>query len=148
MRPRATTQAARRPRHYRPWASVCIVAGLTAIYALLLCAPSADDATGCTRPCDAASVLGAAIAAVENSYAEGDLTLTDHHLGLPASAAHCAHLRASLPDTGRAVLTCDLRQDGRLQWWRTPAGEWRCNAGMADVVAVPAPCPAELRRTF
>ncbi|WP_223224477.1 pilin [Stenotrophomonas maltophilia] len=94
---------------------------------------------------DAASVLGGAIAAVENSYAESDLTVTDQHLGLPASAAHCARLRASLPDSGRAVLTCDLRQDGRVQWWRTPAGEWRCNASMAEA---PAPCPTELRPTF
>lgn len=148
MRPRSTTQVTRRPRHYRPWASASIIAGLAAVYALLLCAPSADDDTSCTRPRDAASVLGGAIAAVESSYAEGNLTLTDHHLGLPASAAHCVHLRAALPDTGRAMLTCDLRQNGRVQWWRTPAGEWRCNASMADVHAVPAPCPAELRRTF
>lgn len=148
MRPRSTTQATHHPRHYRRWASVSIVAGLTAIYALLLCAPRLDDDTSRTRLRDAANVLGGAIAAVENSYADGDLTVTDPHLGLPASAAHCARLRASLPDTGRAVLTCDLRQEGSVRWRRTPAGEWRCTASTADVHAVATPCPTELRRTF
>ncbi|PJL59441.1 pilin [Stenotrophomonas maltophilia] len=148
MRSRSTTQSTRRPRHYRPWASVSIVAGLTATYALLLCAPRLDSDASHTRLRDAASVLGGAIAAVENSYAEGDLTVTDQHLGLPASTTHCARLRASLPDTGRAVLTCDLRQEGSVRWRRTPAGEWRCTASTAAVHAAPTPCPTELRRTF
>jgi hypothetical protein len=45
------------------------------------------------------------------------------------------------------VLTCDLHQDAAPAWWRTPAGEWRCNAHGRCAGSACA-CPTELRRTF
>lgn len=132
---------------YRPWAATGITVALVAVYAILLLAPAVDGHASRVRLRDAANALGSAIAAVEASYATGDLTLTDQHLGLPSSAAYCTHLRASLPDTGRAVLTCTLREaaalGGRVRWSRTASGEWRCHARTPDVHAVPVKCPTE-----
>ncbi|WP_409460278.1 pilin [Stenotrophomonas maltophilia] len=148
MHPRSTANAAgHAPRRYRPWAAAGIIGGLTAVYALLLNAPGAGADADRNRLHAATSTLGRAIAAVEASYADGDLTVTDQHLGLPASAAHCAHLRASLPDTGHAVLTCDLHQGRfvrhRVRWQRSPSGQWRCDTHGADVQALPRACLAE-----
>ncbi|MBH1506609.1 pilin [Stenotrophomonas maltophilia] len=132
---------------YPPWATVGITVALVAIYAILLLAPAPHAPASRMRLRDAANALGGAITAVEASYAAGDLTLTDQHLGLPASAAHCSHLRASLPDSGQAVLSCELRGTaalrGSVRWSRTASGEWRCNAHIPDVHSFSLKFPAK-----
>ncbi|HEL3778927.1 TPA: pilin [Stenotrophomonas maltophilia] len=120
---------------------------MVAVYAILLLAPAVDGHASRVRLRDAANALGSAITTVEASYAAGDLTLTDQHLGLPASAAYCSHLRASLPDTGHAVLSCELRETaalrGSVRWSRTASGQWRCHARIPGVRPFPLQCPAE-----
>jgi Pilin (bacterial filament) len=132
---------------YPPWAAAGITVALVAVYAILLLAPAPHAPASRMRLHEAAYALGGAIAAIEASYADGDLTLTDQHLGLPASAAHCSHLRASLPDSGQAVLSCELRGTaalrGSVRWSRTASGEWRCHAHIPDVHPFPLKCPAE-----
>lgn len=132
---------------YPPWAATGITVALVAVYAILLLAPAVDGHASRVRLRDAANALGNAITTVEASYAAGDLTLTDQHLGLPASAAYCSHLRASLPDTGHAVLFCELRETaalrGSVRWSRSASGEWRCHARIPDVHAVPVKCATQ-----
>ncbi len=132
---------------YPPWATTGITIALVAVYAILLLAPAVDGHASRVRLRDAADALGRAITTVEASYAAGDLTLTDQHLGLPASAAYCSHLRASLPDTGHAVLSCELRETaalrGSVRWSRTASGEWRCHARIPGLHPFPLQCPAE-----
>ncbi|WP_239510788.1 pilin [Stenotrophomonas maltophilia] len=135
------------PPRYPHWAAAGITIALVAVYAILLLAPAVDGHAGRVRLRDAANALGRAITTVEASYAEGDLTLTDQHLGLPGSAAYCSHLRASLPDTGHAVLSCELRETaalrGSVRWSRTASGEWRCHARIPGLHPFPLQCPAE-----
>lgn len=132
---------------YPPWAATGITVALAAVYAILLLAPAVDGHASRVRLRDAANALGNAITTVEASYAAGDLTLTDQHLGLPGSAAYCSHLRASLPDTGHAVLSCELRETaalrGSIRWSRTASGEWRCHARIPGLHPFPLQCPAE-----
>lgn len=132
---------------YPPWAATGITVALVAVYAILLLAPAVDGHANRARLRDAANALGSAIGNVEASYAAGDLTLSDQHLGLPASAEYCTHLRASLPDTGRAVLTCELLEaaalGGSVRWSRTASGEWRCHARIPEVHAARVECPSE-----
>lgn len=135
------------PPRYPHWAATGITVALAAVYAILLLAPAVDGHASRVRLRDAANALGRAIADVEASYAVGDLSVTDPHLGLPQSAACCSQLRATLPASGRAVLSCVVRGEEtrptRVTWLREPLGAWRCEARSGDAQALPAACSTE-----
>lgn len=132
------------PPRARPWAAIAIAAAITAVYAVVLAAPTLGGNSEREYLHAAVAHLGEVIRAVEASYAEGDLRISDQHLGLPASAAFCARLHMQLPDTGHARLRCELRGDGlargTLALQRTPQGAWRCMAEVPDPQLLPAAC--------
>lgn len=132
------------PPRARPWVAIVVAAAWIAVYALILAAPATGTHAPRSQLHGAVSSLAAAIQDIEASYAEGDLRANDRHLGLPASAAFCAHLRLQLPDTGHARLSCQLRGAahvrGTLVLHRNPQGMWRCQADVADPHLLPAAC--------
>ncbi len=132
------------PPRSRPWAAIAIAAAITALYAVILAAPTLGRTTEREHLHAAVARLGEAIQAVEASYAAGDLQISDSHLGLPASAAFCRQLRMQMPDTGHARLSCELRGDalvrGTLALQRTPEGAWRCEANVPEPRLLPAAC--------
>ncbi|MDI9274957.1 pilin [Stenotrophomonas sp. PFBMAA-4] len=132
------------PPRARPWAAIAISAAITAVYAVVLAAPTLGGNSEREYLHTAVARIGEVIQAVEASYADGDLRISDQHLGLPASAAFCRQLRMHLPDTGHARLRCELRGDGpvrgTLALQRTPQGAWRCMAEVPDPQLLPAAC--------
>ena len=132
------------PPRARPWAAIAIAAAIAALYAVILFAPALGRTTEREYLHAAVAHLGEVIQAVEASYADGDLQISDQHLGLPASAAFCRQLRMQLPDTGHARLRCELRGDGlvrgTLALQRSPQGTWRCMANVPDPQLLPAAC--------
>ncbi|WP_312708137.1 pilin [Stenotrophomonas sp.] len=132
------------PPRVSPWVAFVVAAAWIAIYAVLLAAPAEGAQAARRQLHSAVASLTTAIRVVEDSYADNDLQANDRHLGLPASAAFCAHLRLQLPDTGHARLTCQLRDAGRVRGTlvlqRSPQGAWRCEADVHDPQLLPAAC--------
>jgi hypothetical protein len=137
------------PPRARPWAAIATAAAITALYAVILAAPTLGGNSERQYLHAAVAHLGEVIQAVEASYADGDLQISDQHLGLPASAAFCRQLRMHLPDTGHARLRCELRDDalvrGSLVLQRTPQGTWRCVAEVPDPQLLPTACRPQSR---
>lgn len=145
MRPPSATHADdMQPLRGRPWVAIFVAAALIATYALILVAPAAGTHATRSQLHGAVASLGNAINVVEASYADGEFQISDRHLGLPGSAAFCAHLRLYLPETGRARLTCELRVTSRvhgtLVLHRSPQGAWHCQADVTDPHLLPAAC--------
>ncbi|WP_312739966.1 pilin [Stenotrophomonas sp.] len=138
-----------RPPRARPWAAIAIAAAIATLYAVILATPTLGRSSEREHLHAAVARLGEVIQAVEASYAEGDLHISDQHLGLPASAAFCRQLRMHLPESGHARLRCELRDDapvrGTLILQRTPQGTWRCVADVPDQQLLPEACRPQAR---
>lgn len=134
------------PPRARPWVALMIAAALITLYAVILLMPVTRSDSQRARLHATVTSLASVIQVVETSYANGDLEPSDRHLGLPASAAFCAHLRLHLPDTGHARLSCELHRDapmhGALVLRRSPQGAWHCEADVPDLQLLPAACSA------
>lgn len=145
MRPPSATHADdMQPPRASPWVAIAVAAALIATYALILVAPATDTRATRDQLHGAVASLGNAINVVEASYADGEFQISDRHLGLPGSAAFCAHLRLHLPETGHARLTCELRVTSRVRGTlvlhRSPQGAWHCQAVVTDPHLLPAAC--------
>lgn len=134
------------PPRARPWVAFAVAAALITLYAVILLMPVTHSDSQRARLHATVTTLGTVIQAIETSYAEGELEPSDRHLGLPASAAFCAHLRLHLPDTGHARLSCELHEDARVHGTlilrRSPQGAWHCEGDVADPQLLPAACSA------
>lgn len=134
------------PPRTRPWVAFVVAAALITLYAVILLMPVTRSDSQRARLHATVTSLGTVIQTIETSYADGDLEPSDRHLGLPASAAFCSHLRLHLPDTGHARLSCELHEDARVHGTlvlrRSPQGAWYCEADVADTQLLPAACSA------
>lgn len=135
------------PARARTGMGVVVAAALVCVYALILAAPSAGTRAAGTPLHTAVSSLATAITVVEASYADVSLQITDRHLGLPTSATFCRCLTLSLPETGHARLTCELRPTtgvhGTLVLLRSPQGAWQCRAEVSHSQLLPAACSTQ-----
>ncbi|KAA8995115.1 hypothetical protein FJU31_15665 [Stenotrophomonas cyclobalanopsidis] len=134
------------PPRARPWVAFLVAAAWITLYAVILLMPLTRSDSQRARLHATVTSLASVIQAIETSYAEDDLEPGDRHLGLPASAAFCAHLRLHLPHTGHARLSCELQEDARVHGTlvlrRSPHGAWHCEADVADPQLLPAACSA------
>jgi len=136
-----------RPAWLHTRLEAAVAAALILLLTLILAVPSTGKHAAGMSLHRAVSSLATAIKLVEASYADLSLQMTDRHLGLPRSATSCRRLTLSLPETGHARLTCELRTtagvQGTLVLLRSPDGAWQCRANVSRPQMLPAACSTQ-----